>query len=57
MMSTKAASWVDMDTSRDKRGPSLINSDTEGGVPWDRNAWLEGWRSAEEVRKNDDRFI
>ena len=50
-MRASAASWVD--TPRDRGGSSLQNADTEGGVPWDRNAWLEGWRSAEEVRINN----
>ena len=40
-------SWVD---SPVKSGtPSIVQPDSEGGVPWDREAWLRGWRSGEEV--------
>ena len=44
-----AVSWIDSPAEGQARVSGVVQP-KEGGDIWDRNAWLEGWRSGEEVQ-------
>jgi allantoicase len=50
-----STSWID--TAVAGKQENLIQPVAEGGIPWDRQAWLDGWRSGEEVDCNADFII
>lgn len=47
VVTSSAVSWVDSTVAG--KSEDLRLPEAEGGTPWERNAWLEGWRSGEEV--------